>query len=153
MKIWVKGMHLQGCQDPVYFNTAGKFLDGFRAAIVFQHGPDEHVAEIVHGNKGKTTVFCNMLQSRIQGHQCFYGAAAADTECLRIFFIRMLQKIMVVLHLAERKFVLYEKRHLQRTETFFIQILVTVSGRSIFSGKNAVFCILFMNIQFRGIRV
>ena len=60
---------------------------------------------------------------------------------------------MVVLHLAERKFVLYEKRHLQRTETFFIQILVTVSGRSIFSGKNAVFCILFMNIQFRGIRV
>lgn len=64
-------MHLQGCQDPVYFNTAGKFLDGFRAAIVFQHGPDEHVAEIVHGNKGKTTVFCNMLQSRIQGHQCF----------------------------------------------------------------------------------
>lgn len=86
MKIWVKGMHLQGCQDPVYFNTAGKFLDGFRAAIVFQHGPDEHVAEIVHGNKGKTTVFCNMLQSRIQGHQCFYGAAAADTECLRIFF-------------------------------------------------------------------
>ena len=119
-------MHLKGCQDPVYLNTAGKFLDGFRAAIVFQHGPDEHVAEIVHGNKGKTTVFCNMLQSRIQGHQCFYGAAAADTECLRIFFIRMLQKIMVVLHLAERKFVLYEKRHLQRTETFFIQILVTV---------------------------
>ena len=138
-------MHLQGCQDPVYFNTAGKFLDGFRTAIVFQHGPDEHVAEIVHGNKGKTTVFCNMLQSRIQGHQCFYGAAAADTECLRIFFIRMLQKIMVVLHLAERKFVLYEKRHLQRTETFFIQILVTVSIRSIFPGLNLSFNLILLS--------
>ena len=59
------------------------------------------VAEIVHGNKGKTTVFCNVLQPRIQGHQCFYGAAAADTECLRVFLIRMLQEIMVVFHLAE----------------------------------------------------
>ena len=43
-------MHLKGCQDPVYLNTAGKFLDGFRAVVVFQQGPDEHVAEIVHGN-------------------------------------------------------------------------------------------------------
>ena len=94
-------MHLKGCQDPVYLNTAGKFLDGFRAVVVFQQGPDEHVAEIVHGNKGKTTVFCNVLQPRIQGHQCFYGAAAADTECLRVFLIRMLQVLMGVFLLAE----------------------------------------------------